>query len=560
MSFEISPLEWDEERDLNGPDIWILDTAHSLPPWTPCYAWSWLNCLQPGWSGGPELLSLPSSRGSYSALVDSCCYLAPNIITDEEEKKSREPAFREAMKPWIEDYDKAWGSIVDEMLGWWAKLDPIEVEKLSTGQLFEHYDDCLIMYKRMWMLHFLGMYPAYHIYGLFEETTKSLLGINDTDPLFLRLVSGYDNQLKKSDRMLYQLAMKGVDMGLEDTFKKVPANANEMIPALEQSEKGKGWLNEFNEFLKTRGWRIPRFTEFYGPQSAPWIEDPTPAFTFLKQQLEKGDKFAQDELMVESLGERDEAVKEVLAKIPRDKRDWFRHLLDIVPKAVGFSPEHNHYLDHHANGIMRRLFKECGRRFALAGAIDDPDDVFFMVPPEIEHAILTPGLLNWRPTINRRKSKWEEDCKKDHPMTLGRLTLAEAVPMIVTDIILEKLVVGAMPEVRPELKADLYGVCGAPGVAEGPARVVMNESQFHEVRPGDVLVAVTTYSSWTPLFSVIGAAVVDHGGSLSHAAIVGRESGIPVIINTNEPATQKLKTGMKVRVDGNQGTIHVLAS
>jgi len=308
---------------------------------------------------------------------------------------------------------------------------------------------------------------------------------------------------------------------------------------------------------------MPRFTEFYGPNSAPWVEDPTPAFTFIQQQLERGDKFAQDELMIEALEDRDEAVKEILEKVPMDQRDWFNHLLDIVPKAVGYSPEHNHYMDHHANSLMRRLFKECGRRFALAGAIDEPDDVFFLLPPEIEHALLPPTRLNWRPTVNARKAKWEADTKieiQDRPRTLGRMTIQEARPIITTDIILEKLVVGALPEIRPELKADLYGVCGAPGVAEGIVRVIKTPKQFGEVQPGDVLVAVTTYSSWTPLFSSINAAIVDNGGSLSHAAIVGRESGIPVVLNTNEPATQKLKSGMKVRVDGSRGIVEILKS
>ncbi len=558
MSWEYSVLEYDEKRDLEGFDIWILDTAHSIPPWTPSYAWCWINHLSPGWTLGPEMLSLPSSKGSYSTLVNSYCYLGPVVIKSEAERKSREPAFREAMKPWVEDYDKAWGAICDEMIGYWNRFDPLELDKLSDGQLTVHFDEMMKMNKRMWLLHFLGMYPAYHIYGLFEELARELLGISDTDPLFLRLVSGYDNQLKKSDRMLYQLGVKAEEMGLSNVFAKTPEH--DVLAALEQSAKGKQWVKEFRDFLKTRGWRVPRFTEFYGPASAPWIEDPTPAILFVKQALTKGGKFSQDELMKDSLKQRDEAAKEAISKIPRDKRDWFKHLLEITPKAVGFSPEHNHYLDHHANGLMRRLLKECGRRFAKAKSIDDPEDIFFLTPPEIERAILMPNMFNHRQTVSRRRAKWEENCKTIPPMTFGKMTIEQAGPLIVTDIILEKLVVGAIPKVRPELKADLYGICGAPGVVEGTARVVLSEAQFKEVQAGDILVAVTTYSSWTPLFSIIKGAIVDHGGSLSHAAIVGRESGIPVIINTNEEASKKLKTGMKIKMDANQGTVKILSN
>jgi phosphoenolpyruvate-protein kinase (PTS system EI component) len=56
---------------------------------------------------------------------------------------------------------------------------------------------------------------------------------------------------------------------------------------------------------------------------------------------------------------------------------------------------------------------------------------------------------------------------------------------------------------------------------------------------------------------VIKGVVVDRGGSLSHAAIVGREYGIPVIVNTFE-GTAKLRSGQRVRMDANLGTVVVL--
>ena len=125
------------------------------------------------------------------------------------------------------------------------------------------------------------------------------------------------------------------------------------------------------------------------------------------------------------------------------------------------------------------------------------------------------------------------------------------------DPIALKVVVGAMPEVRPELKADLYGTCGSPGMAEGPARVIMTEDELHMVKEGDILVAATTSPSWTPIFSMIQGVVVDRGASLSHAAIVGREYGIPVVMNVFE-GTQKIKSGQRIKVDANLGTVYIL--
>jgi phosphoenolpyruvate synthase/pyruvate phosphate dikinase len=114
-----------------------------------------------------------------------------------------------------------------------------------------------------------------------------------------------------------------------------------------------------------------------------------------------------------------------------------------------------------------------------------------------------------------------------------------------------------MPIPRPELKADIRGVSSSPGVAEGVARVIINFDQLGEVQPGEILVCPITNPAWTPVFGIVKAVVTDRGGLLSHAAIVGREYGIPTIVNTFV-ATSTIKTGQRVRVDATNGAIYLL--
>lgn len=78
-----------------------------------------------------------------------------------------------------------------------------------------------------------------------------------------------------------------------------------------------------------------------------------------------------------------------------------------------------------------------------------------------------------------------------------------------------------------------------------------------KVKPDEVLVAITTYSSWTPVFPLLKGIVLDSGASLSHAAIVGQEYNIPVVVQTSE-ATHKLRTGQRIRVDGTKGAVWIL--
>jgi pyruvate,water dikinase len=61
---------------------------------------------------------------------------------------------------------------------------------------------------------------------------------------------------------------------------------------------------------------------------------------------------------------------------------------------------------------------------------------------------------------------------------------------------------------------------------------------------------------WTPLFNIAGAAVTDVGGNFSHAAIVAREFGIP-LVNGALDATRTITDGAPVMVDGSDGIVEL---
>ena len=63
--------------------------------------------------------------------------------------------------------------------------------------------------------------------------------------------------------------------------------------------------------------------------------------------------------------------------------------------------------------------------------------------------------------------------------------------------------------------------------------------------------------AWTYLFSRIAAVVADAGAVLSHCAIVAREYGIPCVVGARG-ATERIRDGMAITVDGEQGTVRIL--
>ena len=104
--------------------------------------------------------------------------------------------------------------------------------------------------------------------------------------------------------------------------------------------------------------------------------------------------------------------------------------------------------------------------------------------------------------------------------------------------------------------ADGYlGGCGAfLGSAVVVVRVVRDMHEFDRVQPGDIVVCPTMAAAWSPIFGVIAGLVTEHGGLLSHPAILAREYGLPAVLGVPE-ATVRLADGSRVEVDGGQGTV-----
>ncbi|MFO7550862.1 MAG: PEP/pyruvate-binding domain-containing protein [Haliea sp.] len=104
----------------------------------------------------------------------------------------------------------------------------------------------------------------------------------------------------------------------------------------------------------------------------------------------------------------------------------------------------------------------------------------------------------------------------------------------------------------------LQGRPASGGIVEGSARVAHTLAEAAALQPGEILITPITDIGWTPYFSLIGGLVTDLGSSVSHGAVIAREYGLPCVVNTRQ-GTRLFQTGDRVRLDGNSGTITLLA-
>ena len=175
---------------------------------------------------------------------------------------------------------------------------------------------------------------------------------------------------------------------------------------------------------------------------------------------------------------------------------------------------------------FRKVLGELGADFVAAGRLDAAADIYFV------------HLADWDGDVRAAAAAGRAAYANDMERSAPRVITSEGETFYA-------------PTVSDE--SALQGTAVSAGVYEGPVRVV-EDPHGATLERGEVLVARGTDPAWTPLFLTAGALVMEIGGVMSHGSVVAREYGIPAVVGIPE-ATRRLRTGERVRVDGESGMV-----
>jgi pyruvate, water dikinase len=101
-------------------------------------------------------------------------------------------------------------------------------------------------------------------------------------------------------------------------------------------------------------------------------------------------------------------------------------------------------------------------------------------------------------------------------------------------------------------KVLLNGMSVGSKIGSGKANKIISVKDIGDFKKGEVLVTKATDPDWVPAMKLASAIVTDSGGRTCHAAIVGRELGVPVIVGS-ENGTKVIKSGQEITIDCSQG-------
>ncbi|QQS18412.1 phosphoenolpyruvate synthase [Candidatus Saccharibacteria bacterium] len=194
-------------------------------------------------------------------------------------------------------------------------------------------------------------------------------------------------------------------------------------------------------------------------------------------------------------------------------------------------------------GMVRTVVLSIADTLQQAGQLGSASDVFYLYFDELEQCVRD-SKVNFLATIQQRKNDY---AAYSGLPAYSRLVFAQDVfdkqPQHVTAH-------------YDQLSSNLSGIGSSAGRAEAEVVVVYSPKDAVNTT-GKIVVTRTTDPGWVFLLTTVKGVIAEKGSLLSHTAIISRELGVPSVVGVRG-ATQKLKTGDRVRIDGTKGTVEVI--
>jgi len=227
----------------------------------------------------------------------------------------------------------------------------------------------------------------------------------------------------------------------------------------------------------------------------------------------------------------------ILKKLPFFKRAIFQYVMNKAAEMVA-DRENLRFDRTFGFGTVRMFLWEIGKKLESEGAISHFKDIFYLKEGEVDDFFN--GKISDKDIqkiVSNRRIEF------DHYHTLP--IMPERVHQYDDELVLNQNIVIH--------EGQLKGIPCCAGEVIGKVRILAHPKDVKSLN-GDILVTTSTDPGWISIFHSASAILVERGSTLSHAAIVSREMGIPCIVGI-KGLTQMLKNGDIVKMNGKTGIV-----
>jgi phosphohistidine swiveling domain-containing protein len=562
---ETFPIEWssETERDL----FWVFDDLHCPQPLSPMYedigGW-WLTCdhmfRRFGTPFASDWIAKKINGYLYTAAVPA--EAGVKVATQEygfeiDAVVPQDPAYAAGIGAYLGTVLPVYGM---EFADWWRdrlvpemqhNFDYLERQlarrdEMSLAQVAVLLEDAIDIHDRHWKIHWMLNFAQF-------SATLNLQAVaqkhGKADPALLGRLqnSASDRNWDKIEALWVMKEEVTVHQELKDAF--AADTAEGIVAALESTDRGRRFIAErIKPYQREFGWHAVWSHEFIFPS---FLEQMEPIVQLVKDQI------AQDYDYPASKAKLADDIKaaadEILAGLEGEALEEMSAALTINLRMAPLTPDHHFYIDQGANAHVRQVLLAVGEKLVAMGVLDRPDDVILMHYNELRAFIGNPTGIDGRAIVAAAKAAREAAYAIQPRDWVGTATQSQ--------LDFPYLNLWGFPEKFNRSLAGtttgLAGIAASPGVVEGIAKVVLVEGEFDAVQEGDLLVCQMTNPAWQVLFPKIAGLVTNAGGFASHPGVLAREYEIPAVVGTSV-ATETIRTGDRIRIDGTQGVVEIL--
>lgn len=552
------PIEWkdDAEKGL----FWFYDDLHCPNPISPLYydVGGWWDC-EGRWGADCTYMyqrfGAPIGQAWIAKKIGGYVYSA--VVPPETDADKIGPMFdyyTKVMPIYADTFMDRWNKeYVPRLLQMHKAMLDFDFENKSLPEIMIHMEDCLDMKSEAFRIHWIINLAQFQASSNFSAVYEQVMGKSDPVEIGKINVSPKDRNWD-SLKALWEMKeyVKSIP-ALKALF--TSANAAEIMNKAAAIEGGTKLLEMVDAYREEYGFKAMYTHEFIYKT---WYEDPTPVYEAVRGYVASDYDFNKE--YQTCMDEQKKAIEGLYARVSEPEQlAKLKYALNLCVKMAPLTPDHHFYIDQGIYSHMRVMFVQIGKAMVRAGILEDPEDIFMLKYDEIRCA--TTSDYPVKELVKTRRAEMEA-ARKIHPQEwYGTATEWQVYNEPY------KTLWGYPHKFEAEMqeKADkieisktvIKGIPGCPGVQEGIAHLVSDPSELDSVKEGEILVCKMTNPAWVVSFSKIAALVTDTGGALSHPAVVAREFCVPCVVGTRR-ATQLIKNGDKVRVDGSHGVVEVI--
>lgn len=275
---------------------------------------------------------------------------------------------------------------------------------------------------------------------------------------------------------------------------------------------------------------------------ARWSENPIALVPTILNNIKSFEPGASNRKFRHGLQEALKKEQELLGRLKQlpegeRKAEEAERMIRLVRNFIGYR-EYPKYGMVSRYFIYRQALLKEAERLVGAGVIHEKEDIYYLAFEELRELVRT------KKPDDRLIRQRKDEYRLFEKLTPPRVLTSEG-----------EVVAGAYK--REHLPAGaLAGLAVSSGVIEGRARVILTMEDA-ELEDGDILVTSFTDPGWTPVFVSIKGLVTEVGGLMTHGAVIAREYGLPAVVGV-EHATQLIKDGQRIRVNGTDGYVELL--